>query len=91
MCKKNSTRLPASEDISEQETVSEAIPTWLAAMLHRQEETQKRQEEAHTKQLQAMRELLTTLRTTRYRALHARMSHRTGASKTCLYISNHRK
>ena len=28
---------------------------------------------------------------TRYRALHARMSHRTGASKTCLYISDHRK
>ena len=28
---------------------------------------------------------------TRYRALHGRMSHRTGASKTCLYISDHRK
>ena len=28
---------------------------------------------------------------TRYRALHARMSHRTGASKTCLYISDHGK
>ena len=28
---------------------------------------------------------------TRYQALHARMSHRTGASKTCLYISDHRR
>ena len=53
-------------DISEQETISETIPTWLAAILQRQEESEKRQEEAHTKkfsnflqEVQEIRELST--------------------------------
>ena len=50
--KNNPSRLPASENISKQETISEAIPTWLAAILHRQEEAQKRQKKLNCKQLE---------------------------------------
>ena len=41
--------------------------------------------------LPSLGNLTMTISFTKYRALHARMSHRMGASKACLYISDHRK